>query len=265
VNVASVSGGGSATASAADPAIVLVPVPVLSVVKSHAGRFSKGQNGAIYTVKVSNRPGGAPTSGTVTVTEAPPAGLALVSMAGTGWNCAGATCSRTDALPAGATWPAIAVTVDVLGNAVSPQVNVVTVSGGGSAAAVATDSTIILSKSPVLSIASSHTGNFALGHIGATYTLVVSSASTAPATSGTVTVTENLPSGLTLISMSGTGWTCSSNTCRRSDVLATGGTYPAITVTVNVAPNAASPVVNSASVSGGGSSGATTTDSTTVI
>jgi uncharacterized repeat protein (TIGR01451 family) len=265
VNVASVSGGGSAIASAADPTIVLVPVPVLSITKSHAGNFSQGQNGAVYTVSVSNRPGGAPTSGTVTVTEAPPAGLTLVSMAGTGWTCAGATCSRTDALPAGAIYPAIAVTVDVLGNAASPQVNVVTVSGGGSAAAVASDSTIILSKSPVLSIGSSHTGNFALGQIGATYTLIVSNASTAPPSNGTVTVTENLPSGLTLVSMSGTGWTCSSNTCRRSDVLATGGAYPAITVTVNVATSATSPVVNSASVSGGGSSGATTTDSTIVI
>jgi uncharacterized repeat protein (TIGR01451 family) len=265
VNVASVSGGGSATASAADPTIVLVPLPALSVVMSHAGNFSQGQNGALYTVTVSNRPGGAPTSGAVTVTEAPPAGLTLVSMAGTGWTCSGASCSRADALPAGATYPAIAVTVDVVGNAASPQVNVVTVSGGGSSAAVASDSTIILAKSPVLSIASSHTGNFALGQIGATYTLVVGSASTAPPTNGTVTVTENLPSGLTLISMSGTGWTCSSNTCRRSDVLATGGTYPAITVTVNVAPNAASPLVNSASVSGGGSASATTTDSTTVI
>ena len=57
--------------------------------------------------------------------------------------CAGATCSRADALPAGATWPAIAVTVDVVGNAASPQVNVVTVSGGGSAAAVASDSSRI--------------------------------------------------------------------------------------------------------------------------
>ena len=49
-----------------------------------------------------------------------------------------------------------------------------------------------------------------------------------------------------------------------SDALAAGASYPAITVTVNVAVNAASPQINSVSVSGGGSGSATATDSTTV-
>ena len=42
-------------------------------------------------------------------------------------------------------------------------------------------------------------------------------------TSGTVTVTDLVPGGLTLTSMPGTGWTCSANTCSRSDPLAAGG------------------------------------------
>ena len=41
--------------------------------------------------------------------------------------------------------------------------------------------------------------------------------------------------------------------------------YPAITVTVNVASNAASPQVNQASVSGGGSATAGASDSTTIL
>jgi hypothetical protein len=52
-----------------------------------------------------------------------------------------------------------------------------------------------------------------------------------------VTVTETLPAGLTLVAMTGTGWTCASNVCTRSDALAAGASYPAITVTVNVAVN----------------------------
>ena len=43
-----------------------------------------------------------------------------------------------------------------------------------------------------------------------------------------------------------------------------GASYPAITVTVNVAANAASPQTNQVSVSGGGSATANATDSTTI-
>jgi len=68
--------------------------------------------------------------------------------------------------------------------------------------------------------------------------------------SGLVTVTESLPIGLTLASMTGPGWTCTSNTltCTRSDVLTAGASYPAITVTVTVANNAISPLMSISSI-----------------
>ncbi len=118
-------------------------VPVLTVTKTHAGNFTQGQNGATYTVTVSNAAGTAATSGTVTVTETAPSGLSLVSMAGTGWTCVYNTCTRIDSLAAGLSYPAITVTVNVAANANSPQINLVSVGGGGSLAASATDSTII--------------------------------------------------------------------------------------------------------------------------
>jgi hypothetical protein len=54
--------------------------------------------------------------------------------------------------------------------------------------------------------------------------------------------------------MSGTGWSCtlSSLTCTRSDTLASGASYPAITLTVNVSNSAPASVTNTATVSGGG-------------
>ena len=54
--------------------------------------------------------------------------------------------------------------------------------------------------------------------------------------------------------MSGTGWTVNlaTLTATRSDVLAAGGSYPPLTLTVNVAANAAASVTNTATVSGGG-------------
>jgi uncharacterized repeat protein (TIGR01451 family) len=106
---------------------------------------------------------------------------------------------------------------------------------------------------PVLSVASSHTGSFTPGQHGATYSVTVTNAATAPATNGTITVTETLPSGLTLLSMAGNGWTCpqGANTCTRSNSLGPGLSYEPITVTVNVAAGAASPQVNWVSVSEG--------------
>jgi len=119
----------------------------------------------------------------------------------------------------------------------------------------------------VITIGKTHSANFIQGQRGATYNVTVSNAAGAGSTSSTVTVTETLPAGMTLVSMAGSGWSCPTggNTCARSDVLAAGTSYPAITVTVNVASNATSPQVNSVTVSGGGSAGASATDSTVII
>src|SRR5258708_23543393 len=110
-------------------------------------------------------------------------------------------------------------------------------------------------------------GSFTQDQQGATYTVTVADANNAGPTDGTtVTVTETAPSGLTLVSMAGTGWTCPANgtTCTRTDVLQPNTSYPVITVTVNVKPNASSPQVNAVAVSGGGSANANTTDSTVI-
>jgi uncharacterized repeat protein (TIGR01451 family) len=122
------------------------PLPSLSITKTHSGNFTQGQQGATYTVTVSNGAVAGPTSGTVTVTDIAPSGLTILRMTGTGWQCGSTSvnvCTRTDVLAAGASYPPLTVTVNVATNATSPQVNSVTVSGGGSASVTATDSTII--------------------------------------------------------------------------------------------------------------------------
>jgi hypothetical protein len=118
--------------------------------------------------------------------------------------------------------------------------------------------------SPALTIAKIHSGNFTFGETGATYTVTVSNAAGAGPTSGTVTVTDTIPSGLTLDSMSGTNWSCDGNVCTNSDVVAGGASYPPITVTVDVSTDTSSPQVNSVQVTGGGSASATATDSTII-
>src|SRR5260370_538592 len=210
---------------------LVVNQPSLSVTKTHTGNFTQGQVGATYTVTVSNG-GSAGTTGTVTVTETAPTGLTVTSMSGGGWICNTATCTRGDALAGGQSYPAIFVTVNVAGNASSPQLNQVSASGGGSATASASDSTIIASGSqPALSIAKTHTGNFAQGQQGATYTLTVSNTAGAATTNGTVTVTDMLPSGLPLVSMAARCWGSAAHVCTRGDALAGGSPYTVITVT----------------------------------
>jgi uncharacterized repeat protein (TIGR01451 family) len=120
------------------------PTPDFGVTKTHAENFYPGQIGH-YTVTVSNR-GDQATAGTITVKEHLPPGLAPISMAGTGWTCAadGQSCTRADSLAAnGASYAPITVTVSVLPNATSPQVNTVVVSGGGASDAGASDTTAI--------------------------------------------------------------------------------------------------------------------------
>ena len=97
---------------------------------------------------------------------------------------------------------------------------------------------------------------FVQGQVGAQYTIIAKNIG-ALATSGTVTVADTPPSGMTVTGISGNNWTCDLPTlkCTRSDPLASGGSYDPITVTVNVTTyfiNNGNPNPNTATVSGGG-------------
>jgi len=247
--------------------------PDLTISKSHTGNFIQGQTGATYTITVSNG-GSASTTGTVTVTDTVPSDLTATSITGTGWACTqpAGPCTRSNALAAGSSYPTLTLTVNVAGNAPSSVTNTATVSGGGETNTsnnTANDPTTINPiTGPDLTISKSHTGNFAQGQTGAIYTITVSNGGSA-STSGTVTVADTVPSGLTATSIAGTGWTCTqpAGPCTRSNALAVGSSYPTLTLTVNVAGNAPSSVTNTASVSGGGELNTTndTADDTTTI
>ena len=121
---------------------------------------------------------------------------------------------------------------------------------------------------PDMTITKTHVGDFTQGQTGTTYTITVTNSGNAP-TSGTVSVTDTVPAGLTATAISGTNWNCTqpSGPCTRSDALGAGSSYEAITLTVNVACNAPANVTNTAQVSGGGESNTgndTANDATTV-
>ena len=193
------------------------------------------------------------------MTDTLPASLTPTAAAGAGWVCNIAaqvvTCTRSDALAAATSYPAITITVTVSAIAPASVTNTATVSGGGETNVgndSASDPTTInpAAAVPDLTITKTHAGNFTQGQVGATYTITVTNSGAGP-TVGTVTVVDTLPAGLTATAISGTGWVCTLGdvpTCTRSTFWAAAGSYPAITLTVNVASNAPATVINTATV-----------------
>jgi uncharacterized repeat protein (TIGR01451 family) len=108
---------------------------------------------------------------------------------------------------------------------------------------------------PDMTLAKSHVGNFTRGST-ATYTIPVENLSPYGSTSGTVTVNDTFPVGLTPTSAAGTGWACSivsqTVSCTNSTVLLANSFYPSITVNANVLQTAPATETNTALVSGGG-------------
>jgi hypothetical protein len=146
VNVVGTTGGhkvnttGTVTSSNAGSgnqatATIDVLAPDLAITKTHQGTFNRNQQGAQWTITVSNV-GFGPTTGTVTVVDTlpnvqnPPVPTAI---SGTGWTCtlATLTCTRSDALAAGSSYPPITLTVNIPINIQNNFTNTAKVSGGG--------------------------------------------------------------------------------------------------------------------------------------
>src|SRR5262249_30307164 len=116
-------------------ATIDVNAPDLAITKTHQGTFHRDQQGAQWTITVSNV-GFGPTVGTVRVTDIlpnvqnPPV---PTDISGTGWSCtlATLTCTRSDALASGSSYPPITLTVNIPINIQNNFTNTAKVSGGG--------------------------------------------------------------------------------------------------------------------------------------
>lgn len=149
----------------------------------------------------------------------------------------------------------------------NPVLNTAVVNYAGATAPENSNTTSTTVLLPDLRIAKTHTGNFTRGSTGV-YTLTVTNSGTA-STAGTITVTDNLPAGLSVNSggagtvlVGNTNWNCSSNATNPQTITCNsiagfvipstvGSNTSVLTLTVNVAASAASSITNNASVSGG--------------
>jgi uncharacterized repeat protein (TIGR01451 family) len=126
---------------------------------------------------------------------------------------------------------------------------------------------------PDLTITKTHVGNFTQGDASRTYTIKATNSGTGT-TSGTVTVTDILPTGLSPTADDNTtvnGWNITFNnqtiTATRSDTQGPDTSFPALPIEVAVAADAAASVTNEATVAGGGetdTSNDTADDPTTI-
>ena len=223
----------------------------VSVTNSALAQGGQGQ----CDVVISNV-GASTSSGVVTVTHQLPAGVVMTSMSGTGWtfNSNNLTATRSNTLGAGASYPPITIEFAVAPDAPAELTNVVTVSGGGDGNALNNTGAAASEVAPGanLVVTKSTDGGLRQGGAGS-FSLLVANAGGA-GTAGVVTLTEAPPAGMTVASMSGTGWTFDQDTLAvsRSDTLAPGATYPPVTVSVSIADNAALVLTNTASIAGGG-------------
>ena len=111
---------------------------------------------------------------------------------------------------------------------------------------------------PDLTIDKRHSNVFVMGQQGAQYLITVRNIGVIRS-AGAVQVDELLPAGLTATAFSGNGWLCTLTPlrCTRTDPLVAGATYPPITLTVTVAEDAPTVLLNEVTVTGGSDASST--------
>lgn len=245
----------------ADTANVLSPESDLTLRKSHEGdyflRTGPADPRGTWDLQVKNV-GTQPTAGTITVTDPLPVGATFHAAFGDGWDCGAAdgtvTCTTDQVVDGGASAPVIRVVADIAQDAPDSLENVATVKTDSDHNAANDSGTDTVATRPFgvdLSIHKSHDGTFVRGETDR-YRIEVANHGTEGST-GPITVTDELPDGLSYVSAAGVGWSCSADhqtvTCTRAESLDAGRSAQAITLRVKVGAEAADGVTNVASVS----------------
>ena len=237
--------------------------PDMTLGKSHVGTFTRG-SAASYTIPVQNVSPYGPTSGVVTINDTLPLGITPTSATGTGWTCSvsGQTvsCTRSDVLAAGASYPSITLNAIVSQSSAATLTNTAVVGGGGEANLLndtATD-TASVGSSADLSVTDSRSPNPVAAGSNITYTQIVTNSG--PSAADNATLVAPIPANTTLVSMTPpAGWSCitpgtgGTATVVCTDVQMAGLTAGTFTLVVNVNSGTANGTVITDTVSVGSS------------
>jgi hypothetical protein len=237
-------------------------LPSVTPALNSADSFTQGQQGAQFTVDITNDgPGltGDPVgTNPMTVTYTPDAAFSSPTGSGSGWSCSGTaplSCTNDSTVGASSSYPTLTIGVNVSGSAPASVGAMVSVSGAG-VASTSGSGTITVDASPVLAVSKAHTGTFTAGST-AQWTIMVLNTSANGGTSGVVTVSDALPADYTLAGYTSSGnlWSCGSSlnmvTCTAAPGISGGGNST-ITLTVNVPATSPASVSNTAYAWGGG-------------
>ena len=215
-----------------------------TVDKSHTGDATAGEQ-LEYTIEVTNH-GPSDSPGPLTVRDRLPAGVTYASASGGGWTCTAGTadasgqtvdCTRTGSLADDAS-TSFTMTVDVAADAgPATLVNSVAVSGPNETKVdnnTDTDPTKIVDDA---NVTISKTASADTVHAGDPISWTIGVANEGPSNADAVTVSDTVPAGLTITSVSGgSTWDCpfsaGSFTCSRSTLAP--GPAPSITVVTRV-------------------------------
>jgi trimeric autotransporter adhesin len=223
----------------------------LTVTSTHSGNFKAGDSADTYTLTATNS-GGTSTSGTVTVVDTLPSGFTATAMSGTNWSCTVGTltCTSTQAVAGGSSFPVITLTVSVSSANAGTYTNSVHVGGGGEVNTgndTGTDSTIVVGQ-PTISESFSPTSVATGVNSTVTFTLGNPSANVVSLTG--VAFSDTLPANLKVSTPNGVVSTCGgtvSATAGGSSIGFTNGTLTSgqtCTVKVNVNSTVANTYTN---------------------
>ncbi|MCA0294661.1 MAG: DUF11 domain-containing protein [Actinobacteria bacterium] len=217
-----------------------------------------------YTLDVKNN-GPDTAVGPFTVVDTLPTGLGTVTASGSGWTCTVSTtevnCVRTtaaDTLAANASFPSITVRIAIPSDVVSGTKidNTATVTATTHDPDPTNNTSSVtdtVARSVDLGIVKKTTTNPVVAGQNITYTLDVTNHGPSD-TDGPIVVTDDLPSGATFVSDTGTGWDCDRDgdtlTCTRTAGLTNGQAAPQITVVMSVPADRTASLTNTASVEG---------------
>lgn len=180
----------------------------LSIAKSHTGNITAGSN-ATYDIVVSNA--GPSDVASFTVTDTLDDSLSYVSATGATCNAVGQDVTCTGSGITSGDDATVTLTVAAESSATGNIANTAVVEtptdvndpDTSNNSSTATNTVV---QSADLSITKTHTGNFKAGSNG---TFTITATNNGPSDAATATVTDTLPTGLTYVSATSTGTTCS--------------------------------------------------------